>query len=93
MTEIPKVSNGKNWLAKGLLQAVIILALAAYGAVMTINKNSGEEVALEKRLATLESCMKSLETIPTDVAGIKVSIGAIKESIDKLERTVNSRGR
>jgi hypothetical protein len=93
MTEIPKVPNGKNWLAKGLLQAVIILALAAYGAVMTVTKNSGDAVALEKRLTTLETCMKSLEQVPTDVAGIKVSIGAIKESIDKLERTVNPRSR
>lgn len=88
--DVPKV-NGRNWLAKGLLQVVIILALAAYGAVMTITKNSGEDVALEKRLATLETCMKTLETVPIDVAGIKVSIGNLKESVDEIKRTLNTR--
>jgi len=80
--------NGRNWLAKGLLQVVIILALAAYGAVMTITKNSGEDVALEKRLATLETCMRGLETVPLDVAGIKVSIGNLKDSVDEIKRSI-----
>ena len=91
MKEILEFSNGKkNWLQKGLLQVVLILSLAAYGAVMTLTKNSGEGIALEKRLTTLETCMKTLETVPTDVAGIKANVGHLKDSIDKLERTVNS---
>jgi len=73
-----------------LLQVVLILALAAYGAVMTIAKNSGEDVALEKRLATLETCMEGLKTVPTDVAGIKVSIGGLEKSVDEMKRTLNT---
>ena len=89
MPDIPKL-DGKNWLTKGLLQVVLILALAAYGAVMTLTKNSGEDVALEKRLVTLETCMEGLKTVPTDVAWIKVSIGGLKESIDEIKRTLNT---
>ena len=90
MTDIPKL-NGKNWMTKGLLQVVLILALAAYGAVMTLTKNVGEDVALEKRLVTLETCMEGLKTVPTDVAGIKVSIGGLEKTVDEIKRTLNNR--
>jgi len=89
MNEIPKL-NGKSWLQKGMLQVILILSLAAYGAVMTLTKNSGEDIALEKRLVTLETVMESLKTIPTDVAGIKVSIGGLEKSVDEMKRTLNT---
>ena len=90
MPEIPKL-NGKSWLQMGMLQVIIILSLAAYGAVMTLTKNAGESVALEKRLATLETCMEGMKTVPTDVSGIKVSIANLKESVDEIKRTLNTK--
>ena len=91
MKEILEFSNGKkNWLQKGLLQVILILSLAAYGAVMTLTKSSGEDVALEKRLTALETCMNSMMSLPTDVAGIKANMAGLKETVDKIERTVNS---
>jgi uncharacterized protein YggE len=91
MSDIPKVNGSRNWLTKGLLQVVLILALAAYGAVMTLTKNSGENIVLEKRLATLETCMNSMMSLPTDMAGIKVSIANLKESVDEIKKTLNNR--
>jgi len=90
MTDIPKL-NGKGSLAKTLAYAIVVLALAGYSLVKTIEGGSDQNgIALEKRLVTLETVMESLKTIPTDVAGIKVSIGGLEKSVDEMKRTLNT---
>jgi len=89
MTDIPKL-NGKGSLAKTLAYAIVVLALAGYSLVKTIEGGSDQNgIALEKRLVTLETVMESLKTIPTDVAGIKVSIEGIKISMEKFEKKLD----
>ena len=86
MTEIPKL-NGKNWLARGLIQVILILAAIAYIAVKEMSPGNSKD---NERIARLEEVITTLRPLPQDVAGMKVSIIGFKESIDKLERTVNS---
>jgi hypothetical protein len=84
--DIPKV-NGKNWLAKGLIQVILILAAIAYIAVKEMSPGSGVQ---NERIARLEECIMTLRPLPNDVAGMKVLLGGLVTSVDKFEKKLDS---
>jgi hypothetical protein len=84
--EVPKV-NGKNWLTKGLLQVILILAAIAYIAVKEMSPGSGVQ---NERIARLEECIITLRPLPSEVAGMKVALDGLKTSVDKFEKKLDS---
>ena len=99
MPDVPKVSNGRTWLAKGLLQTLLIVAMALFIVIdKAIPRVNGDERAqgyrealiLEKRIATLEECVLSLRPLPYDMAAVKTSIQGIEKQIDKIEKKLDS---
>jgi hypothetical protein len=84
--EVPKV-NGKNWLTKGLLQVILILAAIAYIAVKEMSPGSGTQ---NERIARLEECIITLRPLPSEVAGMKVALDGLKTSVDKFEKKLDS---
>ena len=95
MQDAIKVSNGKSWLAKGLLQTVLILAMAIFIIVDKVippptNSVVQAAILIEKRLATLEECIQSLRPLPYDMAAVKTSIQGIEKQIDKIEKKLDS---
>ena len=85
MTEIPKMPNGKNWLAKGLIQVIIILALASYIAIDKLGATGGGPQMTE-RIVRLEECVRRLQTVPEDMAVVKTQIHSIETTLDKIEK-------
>jgi hypothetical protein len=83
---VPKV-NGKNWLAKGLLQVILILAAIAYIAVKEMSPRNG---AQNERIARIEECIINLRPLPNEVAGMKVAIDGLKVSVDKFEKKLDT---
>lgn len=98
--DIPVVNgNGKNWLAKGLVQALIIIGLVAYIAVDKISTNvSGgadkdQNVIIDinsQRLARLEEIVVTLRPVPSEVAGMKVALEGLKTTIEKIEKRLDA---
>jgi len=92
MTEVPRINgNGKSWLAKGLLQTLLIVAMALFIVIdKVVPRANGmehkESIAIEKRLATLEECVQSLRALPYDMAVVKTSLLGIEKQIDKIEK-------
>lgn len=87
MTEIPKLPNGKNWLTKGLLQVILILAVIAYVAVKETSPGSG---AQNERIARLEECIITLRPLPQEVAGMKSTLEAVKSTVDNFGRKLDN---
>jgi len=98
MTEMPKL-NGKSWLAKGLIQIIMILCLIAYSAILTVREFSGvprsnvgeRSYSNSERIIKLETCMEALRQVPTDMASVKTAIESMKSSIDKIEKKLELR--
>ena len=87
------VTNGKNWLQKGLLQLAIILALVVYVIVQGSTKSEGSQpqiADLRERVAKLEDCVIALRPLPTQVAGIDEAIKNLKISVDDLKRKIDN---
>jgi hypothetical protein len=84
--EVPKV-NGKNWLTKGLLQVILILAAIAYIAVKEMSPGSGTQ---NERIARLEECIMTLRPLPTEVAGIRATLDGVKTRVDSIERKLDN---
>jgi hypothetical protein len=89
MTEIPKVPNGKNWLARSLVQVILILAVVVYVAVKE-NQGQSTNTRENERIARLEECIITLRPLPSEVAGMKVSIEGVKSTVDKIEKKLDS---
>ena len=88
MIDIPKVNgNGKNWLTKGLLQVVVILAVLAYVAVKEMSPGSGVQ---NERIARLEECIITLRPLPNEVAGMKVALDGVQKTVDKIEKNLDT---
>jgi len=102
--DIPKV-NGRNWLAKGLLQVVIILALGTYIAVEKITRKPdvkeeyvsamvediNDTVNINSgRIMRLETLMESLRTIPESVASMRSTVDGVKSTVDKIEKKLDA---
>lgn len=95
MQDAFKVSNGKSWLTKGLLQTILLLAMAIFIIVDKVippptNGETQAAILIEKRLATLEECITSLRALPYDMAAVKTSIQGIEKQIDKIEKRLDS---
>jgi hypothetical protein len=98
--EIPKINgNGKNWLAKGLVQALIIVGLVAYiavekiGAINNGSENRAQNTVIDlnsQRLARLEECIITLRPLPSEVAGMKVALDGVKSTVDKIEKKLDT---
>jgi len=86
MTDIPKL-NGKNWLQKGLLQVVLILAALAYVAVKEMSPSNSKE---NERIARLEEVITTLRPLPQDVAGMKATLEGVKARVDSIERKIDN---
>jgi len=87
MTEIPKINGGRSWLAKGLLQVILILAALAYVAVKEMSPGSN---AQNERIARLEECIMTLRPLPTEVAGMKSTLEGVKARVDSIERKIDN---
>ena len=87
--DIPKVNgNGKNWLTKGLLQVILILAAIAYIAVKEMSPgNTNKE---NERIARLEECIITLRPLPNEVAGMKVALDGVQKTVDKIEKNLDT---
>jgi len=84
--DAPKV-NGRNWLAKGLLQVILILAAIAYIAVKEMSPGSG---AQNERIARLEECIITLRPLPMDVAGMRATLDGVKTKVDSIEKKLDN---
>jgi len=84
--DAPKV-NGRNWLAKGLLQVILVLAAIAYIAVKEMSPGSS---AQNERIARLEECIITLRPLPNEVAGMKVALDWVKISVDNFGKKLDS---
>jgi ATP-dependent Zn protease len=87
------VTNGKNWLQKGLLQLAIILALVVYVIVQGSTKSEASQsqlMALSERVARMEECVLTLRPLPIQVAGINEAIQNLKKSVDDLKKKIEN---
>lgn len=95
------VSN-KNWLGKGLLQVLLIVALTLYIVVDKIMKPPIEQSdALAKelavtvnvnsqRIARLEEALISLRPLTAEVFGMKATMDNVKSTVDKIDRKLDA---
>ena len=87
--DIQKINgNGKNWLTKGLLQVILILAAIAYIAVKEISPGNNSKE--NERIARIEECIINLRPLPMDVAGMKATLEGVKTKVDSIERKLNA---
>lgn len=98
--------KGKNWLAKGLLQALIIaLTIIAYSSIQRAVKPDHPEPMNESfvlkqiqdtvsinsgRILRLETLMEQLRPMPEALAGTKATMDAVKNTVDKIEKNLQS---
>jgi hypothetical protein len=85
--DAPKV-NGKNWLTKGLLQVILILAAIAYVAVKEMSPGNASKE--NERIARIEECIITLRPLPMDVAGMKATLEGVKARVDSIERKIDN---
>lgn len=93
---VPEIKlNGRNWLTKGLLQVLIILALVIYIGVKEISSGDGKagkeaSTAVNERIARIEECIISLRPLPAEVAGMKATLDGVKSKVDNIDRKLES---
>jgi len=89
MTDIPKVPNGKNWLARSLVQVILILAVVVYVAVKE-NQGQSTNTYENERIARLEECIITLRPLPNEVAGMKATLDGVRSKVDNIEKKLDS---
>jgi hypothetical protein len=88
---VPEIKlNGKNWLAKGLLQALLIVALIAYIGIKELSSGGKGSSDSNERIARIEECIITLRPLPSEVAGMKATLDGVKSAVDKMEKKLDS---
>lgn len=75
--------KGKNWLAKGLIQIILVLALIGYSAVMTIKDMQGDKKPSQSVITQDAAVIDRLARIETEIKGTN-------GRLDRLERKLDS---
>ena len=82
--DVPKINgkNGKNWLAKGLIQILLVVALIAYSAVLTIKDMGGQ---------SKQSPQIVQDTMVIDrLARIETGLENLGKTVDKIDKKLDS---
>ena len=74
--------KGKNWLAKGLIQVMLIVALIAYSAVLTIKDMQSEKSPAQSVITQDAAVIDRLARIETKIDGTNARVDRLERKLD-----------